>query len=106
MILVVVVVPITQAIAYSIHKKNGEYKIECDNGVTSQGSTLQITHAEAEHFCKVRGSSMSANPSANDTNPNPVEKTPDALNRAAQAKKLERVMNEVKPELNPDNEKK
>lgn len=52
------IVPSAQAFAYSIHVKNGEYKIECDNGVTSSGSTLQISHAEAEHFCKVRNSSM------------------------------------------------
>lgn len=55
----ILVAPLAQAYAYSIHKKDGEYTIECDNGVRSTGSTLQVTHAEAEHFCKVRGSSIS-----------------------------------------------
>ncbi|GAA0603381.1 hypothetical protein [Paenochrobactrum glaciei] len=47
-----------QAFAYSIHVNDGVYVIECKNGVTSQGSHLQVTHAQAEYFCRVRGSSI------------------------------------------------
>ncbi|MGU3575669.1 hypothetical protein ACLBWZ_09050 [Brucellaceae bacterium C25G] len=52
------IAPLSQAFAYSIHVNDGVYVIECKNGVKSQGSHLQVTHAEAEHFCKVRGSSI------------------------------------------------
>jgi hypothetical protein len=55
----IMIVPIAQAHAYSIHVKNGVYTIECDNGVKSTGSTLQVSHAQAAYFCKVRNSSIS-----------------------------------------------
>jgi hypothetical protein len=29
--------------------------------VTSTGTTLQVSHAQAAYFCKVRGSSMTTN---------------------------------------------
>lgn len=50
--------PVSGAYAYSIHVLNGVYTIKCENGVTSTGSTLQVSHAEAAYFCRVRGSSM------------------------------------------------
>ena len=56
----ILVAPIAQAHAYSIHVKAGVYTIQCDNGVTSVGSTLQVSHAQAAYFCKVRGSSISS----------------------------------------------
>lgn len=55
----ILIAPMTQAHAYSIHVKKGVYTIECDNGVTSQGTTLQVSHAQAAYFCKIRGSSIS-----------------------------------------------
>lgn len=51
-------VPVSGAYAYSIHVLNGVYTIKCENGVSSTGSTLQVSHAEAAYFCRVRGSSM------------------------------------------------
>lgn len=54
----ILIAPVVQAHAYSIHVVDGVYTIECANGVTSTGSTLQVSHAQAEHFCKVRGSSI------------------------------------------------
>ncbi|MFK4825628.1 hypothetical protein ACI0FM_12665 [Paenochrobactrum sp. BZR 588] len=55
---VLLMAPFSQAFAYSIHVNNGVYVIECKNGVTSQGTHLQVTHAQAEYFCRVRGSSI------------------------------------------------
>lgn len=52
------IAPLSQALAYSIHVNDGVYVIECKNGVTSQGSHLQVTHDQAAYFCKVRGSSI------------------------------------------------
>lgn len=54
----VLIAPVAQAHAYSIHVVDGVYTIECANGVTSLGSTLQVSHADAAYFCKVRGSSI------------------------------------------------
>lgn len=54
----VLIAPVAQAHAYSIHVVDGVYTIECANGVTSTGSTLQVSHDQAAHFCKVRGSSI------------------------------------------------
>lgn len=50
--------PIASAYAYSIHVVNGVYTIECANGVKSTGTSLQVSHAQAAYFCKVRGSSI------------------------------------------------
>ena len=52
------ITPLSQAFAYSIHVNDGVYVIECKNGVTSQGTMLQVTHDQAAYFCKVRGSSI------------------------------------------------
>lgn len=58
---VLLLAPVTGAYAYSIHVLNGVYTIKCENGVTSTGTTLQVSHAQAAYFCKVRGSSMTTN---------------------------------------------
>lgn len=58
---VLLLAPVSGAYAYSIHVLNGVYTIKCENGVTSTGTTLQVSHAQAAYFCKVRGSSMTTN---------------------------------------------
>lgn len=55
----ILIAPLSQAFAYSIHVNDGVYVIECKNGVTSQGTMLQVTHDQAAYFCRVRGSSIS-----------------------------------------------
>lgn len=72
------IAPLSQAFAYSIHVNDGVYVIECNDGTRSQGSHLQVTHAQAEHFCKVRGSSIRSNglPSAVGSQPDKKIKQP------------------------------
>lgn len=77
----ILIAPVAQAHAYSIHVKKGVYTIECDNGVTSTGSTLQISHAQAAYFCKVRGSSLTINDGDNPGGGNKA--------KAAQSRSLE-----------------
>lgn len=73
----ILIAPVAQAHAYSIHVKDGVYTIECDNGVTSSGSTLQVSHADAAYFCKVRGSSISTTSGDNPPAGNRLKATHD-----------------------------
>jgi len=74
----VMLVPISSAYAYSIHVVDGVYTIECANGVKSTGSTLQVSHAQAAYFCKVRGSSITV-PGGKSPKPDSMKKAPAVL---------------------------
>lgn len=68
----VLIAPIAQAHAYSIHYKNGRYSVTCENGDrwTVGDGSQQISHETAARICAKRGSSIIANPGGD---PKPVQ---------------------------------
>lgn len=63
----VLIAPLAQAHAYSIHYQNGRYTVTCDNGDrwTVGDGSQQISHETAARICAKRGSSIMTNDGGN-----------------------------------------